>query len=211
MFDTQIADIESSGIVTKGLELLNTRSDVGSLSETDEFSSDEMHRFFLNSINIWESVITGGEAFPGKMLSPSSKNLLMSSEMLDRMVEYYNATHVQYNFRKPFGEGNKNSIIICVRMDKFGRCRIGSEKFSSVVSSCHVKSSYILAKFIMQDNQIDCYPGQIQYFFSHTVNLDDGPLEHNLAYVRWYKPASSAGIRYHFSINDDEKTCNVEL
>jgi hypothetical protein len=95
MFDTQIADIESSGIVTKGLELLNTRSDVRSLLETDEFSSDEMHRFFLNSINIQKSVITGGEVFSGKMLSPSSKNLLMSSEMLDRMVEYYNATHVQ--------------------------------------------------------------------------------------------------------------------
>ena len=52
VFDIQIADIESSGIVTKGLELLNICSDVGSLLKTDEFSSDEMRQFFLNSINI---------------------------------------------------------------------------------------------------------------------------------------------------------------
>ena len=46
MFDTQIANIKSSEIVTKSLELLNTHSYIKSLSETDEFSSDEMHQFF---------------------------------------------------------------------------------------------------------------------------------------------------------------------
>ncbi|EXX67733.1 hypothetical protein RirG_111720 [Rhizophagus irregularis DAOM 197198w] len=52
-----------------------------------------------------------------------------------------------------------------------------------------------------------CYPGQVQFFFSHKVDLPDGELEHNLAFIRWYQPANS---RYYFSIEDDE-ICNVEL
>ena len=31
---------------------------------------------------------------------------------------------------------------------------------------------------------VDCYAGQVQYFFKHIVNFEDGPVEHNLAYVR---------------------------
>ena len=91
-------------------------------------------------------------------------------------------------------------------MNKFGRCRIGSEVFSSAMSSRHITSSYILAKFITNANEVDCYPGQIQYFFRHTVNLPEGDFAHNLAYVRWYKP--SANNRYYFSIDE---ICNVEL
>src|SRR3989440_8933386 len=48
-------------------------------------------------------------------------------------------------------------------------------------------------------------------FFKHIVDFEDGPVEHNLAYVRWYKPAETSKVRYYFSIDDDEETCNVEL
>ncbi|GET55087.1 hypothetical protein GLOIN_2v1786477 [Rhizophagus irregularis DAOM 181602=DAOM 197198] len=54
---------------------------------------------------------------------------------------------------------------------------------------------------------VDCYPGQVQFFFSHKVDLPDGELEHNLAFIQWYQPVNS---RYYFSIKDDE-ICNVEL
>ncbi|GET54716.1 hypothetical protein GLOIN_2v1775288 [Rhizophagus irregularis DAOM 181602=DAOM 197198] len=43
MFDKQIKNIISSGIEVKGLELLNSQRTIGSLSVTDEFSSDEIH------------------------------------------------------------------------------------------------------------------------------------------------------------------------
>ena len=42
MSDICINGIISSGVNTRGLELLEKRSSVGSLSETDEFSSEEM-------------------------------------------------------------------------------------------------------------------------------------------------------------------------
>ena len=154
MFDNKISEIVNSGMQTKGLEILKNRESVGSLSET-EFSSDDMHRFRLNYINIQESTITGSEPFPGEMLNPSSKNITLSSSMLDLMVEYYMATYESLEFRKPFGEGSLDAIIIRIKMNRFGRCRIGSEFFGSVISSRHEKSSYILAKF-MTNNGIDC-------------------------------------------------------
>ena len=214
MNDNQISSIiNSNSVNTKGLDILDTRPSVDLISETDEFTSDEMARYLLYSQNINESLISGYEAFPGEMMRPSSENILMSSEMLDLMVDYYNATYPTYNFRKPFGEGPENSIIISVRMSQFGRCRIGSEIFGSKMSSRHIKSSFVTAKFITDDdNNVESYPGQVQYFFKHTINLPDHePFEHFLAFIRWYQPASLESIRYHFSSDNDYNTCNVEL
>ncbi|GBC52303.2 hypothetical protein GLOIN_2v1775288 [Rhizophagus irregularis DAOM 181602=DAOM 197198] len=151
MFDKQIENIISSGIEVKGLELLNSQRTIGSLSVTDEFSSDEMHRFWLNSQNIKDSQISGKEGFPGEFLKPVSHNILLSSEMLNLMVEYYNATYESFGFRRPLVEGLDNDIIIRVKINQFGRCRIGSEVFGSSLSLRHVKSSYVLAKFITDD------------------------------------------------------------
>ena len=191
MFDIQIVS-KNSEIETKGIELLEVRPNVRSLFATDEFSSDEMYRFLLHSKNVQNSVITGSEAFPGEMLRPLSENILMSAEILDRIVEYYTASYEKHNFQKLFEEGTDDSIIIRVMMNKFERCRFGSEIFRSAMSSRHSTSSYILAKFMtMNGDEVDCYLSQIQYFFKHTLDLPDGAFEHNLAYVRWYKPVDS--------------------
>ncbi|GBC23368.2 hypothetical protein GLOIN_2v1775288 [Rhizophagus irregularis DAOM 181602=DAOM 197198] len=184
---------------------------VGSLLETDEFSLDEMRRYLLYLQDIRQSPITGQEPFPGEMLRPSTENIVLSDDMLDRMVEYYNATYEMYNFRKPFGEGPEGSIVINVKMNKFGRCRIGSEIFGSSMSSRHVNSSFILAKFVTSDGEVDCYPGQIQYFFKHTINLQNQSAEHFLAYVRWYQHVASSDVRYYFSSDDEHETCTVKL
>src|SRR6266542_1688928 len=93
MFDAQIEDIKSSGVETKGLELLENRPTVGSLSATDRFSSDEIKRFLLHSRNIKESVITGCEAFLGEMLKSYFNNILLSNEMLNRIVKYYKVAY----------------------------------------------------------------------------------------------------------------------
>ena len=57
-------------------------------------------------------------------------------------------------------------------------------------------------------DEVDCYPGQIQYFFKHIIDLPERDFEHNLAYIRWYKPSI---YRYHFSVDDNQRTYNVEL
>ena len=56
MAEAKVNDIVSSGLEVKGLELLNNRSSVGSLSDADEFLTDEeMYRSLMNSKNILES------------------------------------------------------------------------------------------------------------------------------------------------------------
>ena len=162
----------------------------------------------MNSQNILVSKVFGSENFLDEFLKPSFNNTLLSSEMLDLMIEYYLATYVLFGFRKPFSEGSDDDIVIRIKMNQFGRCRIGSEVFGSSISIRHAKSLYILTKFITKDGTVDCYPDQVQYYFTHTVDLPNGPAEHFLAYVHWYEPVASPNVRYHFSVN---KTCNVEL
>ena len=73
------------------------------------------------------------------MLNPKSE-MVLSKEMLDLMVEYYFASYEKFNFQAPFDDSPEDSIIIsCVTINKFGRCRIGSEVFGSTMSSRHVK------------------------------------------------------------------------
>jgi hypothetical protein len=129
--------------------------------------------------------------------------------MLDLMVEYYMVTYSMLEFRKPFDEDSENVITIRVKINQFGRCRIGSEIFGSSMSLRHVKSSYILAKFITNDSTVNCYLGQIQYYFTYIINLLFRSAEHFLAYIRWYKPASSSNIQYYF--RDDDTGQNQKI
>ena len=99
--DIKIGSIISFGVRTKGLELLRSRPTIGSLSATDDqFSSDETERFWYNSRNIWESLATGSESFPGEMQQPSFEGILLSESKLDLMVAFYTDTYA-YNFCKP--------------------------------------------------------------------------------------------------------------
>ena len=80
-----------------------------------------MHRFRINSQNILVSKVSGSENFSGKFLKPSFNNTLLSSEMLDLIVEYYLATYVLFGFWKPFSEGSDDDIVIQIKMNQFGR------------------------------------------------------------------------------------------
>ena len=98
------------------------------------------------------------------MLRLMSDDIIITNDMLDLIVEYYMATYETLTFRRPFGEGAEDSIIITVKMNQFGRCRIGSEVFSSLMSTRHVKNSFILVKFMTDDRNDDCFLGQIQVY-----------------------------------------------
>ena len=128
--------------------------------------------------------VTGCEPFSGKMLKPNSEDMLLSDSMLNLIVKYYTATHKRYNFHKPADGINQDAITIRVKMNKFERCRIGSEVFGSAMLIRHIKSLYILAKFITDDGKVNRYVSQVQYFFNHTVDLPNGPVEHYLTFVQ---------------------------
>ncbi|GBB84967.1 hypothetical protein RclHR1_11550009 [Rhizophagus clarus] len=208
MTKTQINDIISSSSEVISIELLNKRPSVSSLSE---FLINEMYQFLMNSRNILESPITGCEEFPGIFLASRSKDIRLEEQIYDLLIEYYKDTYVDSIFRKPFTENLPNSTIVINKANRYGRCQISAEIFGSAAATRHIKSSFVLAKFINRDgNSVDNYPGQIQFFFEYSVHLSSHNLTHKLAYIKWYKLANLTS-RFHFSIDDDVETCNVEL
>ncbi|RIB27834.1 hypothetical protein C2G38_2159603 [Gigaspora rosea] len=214
MNDSRIVSLTAASEV-EGLELLPNRSEVGSLSDANQFSSDEMRRLSNNGgfakLTKRFTLYLRSERFSGELLPPQRQKLIIPADLLDLLVKYYTATYENLSFRNPFADNLDDSIIVLNRVDQYERCRIGSEIFGSDISSRHVKSSFVLARFVNQDGSIDLYPGQVQYFISYSVNLPNGFIEHKLVYIKWYKPVSSAATRFHFSSNDDAETCNVEL
>src|SRR5207245_1507317 len=99
-----------------------------------------------------------------------------------------------------------------MKVNQFSRLRIGAEIFGSTHSPRYIKSANILLQFVIDDNTTDIYPGQVQFFFEHMIQLPEGPATHSLAFVRWYDKADDRRSRFHCQIgNDDEKICNIEL
>ena len=182
MADLQINDIISLGIKTKGLEILNNQPSVSSLSNANEFFTDEMYHFLMNSRNIIDSPITGSEEFLGQFLKPQSENVHLKDPIHDLLVEYYTNTYVNSIFRKPFTQEVSNLAIVINKTNQYGRCQIGTEIFGLATLAHHIKSSFVLAKFINHDGiSVDIYPGQIQYFFEHSIYLSSQNLMHKLA------------------------------
>jgi hypothetical protein len=208
MNDRRILHLTSTYSNKIGFEFLDNGSNVGSISELDQFSADELYRFLNNTYNIHETVTNGSEKFPGELLRPKDLNLILPAEMLDLLVEYYEASYETMNFRRPFTNDINNSIVIQNRVNKYGRCRIGSEILDSLMSSRNVKGSFVLARFVNHDGSVDLYPGQVQFFFTHSVNFPNDVVCHKLAFIRWFKPVNSADLRFHFG---SENETNVEL
>ncbi|GET65388.1 hypothetical protein RIR_v02003865100 [Rhizophagus irregularis DAOM 181602=DAOM 197198] len=60
------------------------------------------------------------------------------------------------------------------------------------------------------DDSVDTYPGEVQYYFEHALRFPEGTKTHLLAYVKWYKPAPSFSIRFKHSFMEPEIS-NTEL
>ena len=74
--------------------------------------------------------------------------------------------------------------------------------------SRNIKGSFVLARFVNHDESVNLYPGQVQFFFTHSVNFPNNVVEHKLTFIRWFKPVNSSDVRFHF---DSENNVNVEL
>jgi hypothetical protein len=86
-------------------------------------------------------------------------------------------------------DDEENDIVVNCKIRQYGRIRIGAEIYGSIQASRHEKSSYILARFEQKDGTIDIYPGQVQFFFEHTIYQNNNSCQ----------------------VDDDIKSCNIEL
>ncbi|GET67022.1 hypothetical protein RIR_jg25870.t3 [Rhizophagus irregularis DAOM 181602=DAOM 197198] len=67
-----------------------------------------------------------------------------------------------------------------------------------------------LREFLSNDDSVDTYPGEVQYYFEHALRFPEGTKTHLLAYVKWYKPAPSSSIQFKHSFMEPEIS-NTEL
>ena len=98
-----------------------------------------------------------------------------------------------------------------LHINQHTRLQLGSEIFGSTLLGRQEKNSTILAKWkAVLDNSIDIYSDEVQYYFEHTLRLPEGPRTYLLAYVKWYKSASSSSIRFKHNFMKPEIS-NTEL
>jgi hypothetical protein len=96
-------------------------------------------------------------------------------------------------------------------INQHARLQIGAEIFGSMISGQREKNATILAKWkAANDESTDIYPGEVQYYFEHTLRFPGGPRTHLLVYVKWYKAASSSSVRFKHSFMEPEVS-NTEL
>ena len=195
------------------LDIIEPRKSVGSLAMLDDFASDEYQNFIRLSL-VEEESAYGTEHFPGILMKPYQETTL-PNYILDLLTEFYNSLYDKHfiSIYSLTGGINNDTIVVNSNIKQYGRLRIGADIYGSVQAASHKKSSYILARFVQEDGTIDIYPGQVQFFFEHTIyqNNNSQPSIHSLALVKWYKHVRDHKIRYYCQVDDDIKSCNIEL
>ncbi|PKK60519.1 hypothetical protein RhiirC2_719040 [Rhizophagus irregularis] len=136
------------------------------------------------------------------------------------LLEYFEFLSMSKNVKEKAGIGLSDihnalpeAIGVLPKVTKFGRLRIGVEVIGSTFSARHIRSANVLSQFILDNNHTtDIYPGQVQFFFEHTIHLSEGSKTHCLAFVRWYKKTENRKYRFHCQIdNNDLNICNIKL
>ena len=192
----------SSGLLKKSLILIMPKKAVGSLAITAE--REELHHFLsLRHNTSTNNKIYGTEHLPGQMLNPSYFQVPMPLELRRSLCEWYEVLY----------EKDQEEILgfMDLVINQHGRLQIGAEIFGSTISVKHEKNATILAKWkAASDDSTDVYPGEVQYYFEHTLRFPDGPKTHLLAYVKWYKCAPSSSIRFKHSFMEPDIS-NTEL
>ena len=175
---------------------------VGSLALTAE--REELQHFLTMRNNI--STLTKiyvTESISGQFLKPSSFDVVMPMELRRFLCEWYAILY----------EKEQEEILgfMDLTINQHARLQIGAEIFGSMISGQREKNATILAKWkAANDESTDSYPGEVQYYFEHTLRFPDGPKTHFLAYVKWYKNVNSSDIRFRHKFMEPEIS-NTEL
>ncbi|CAB5351793.1 unnamed protein product [Rhizophagus irregularis] len=192
----------SSGLLKESLSLIMPKKAVGSLAFKAE--KDELQHFLSMRHNTSTfSKIYDTEKLLGQMLNSSCFKVIIPLVLRRFLCEWYSILY----------EKEQNEILgfMDLVIDQHARLQIGAEIFGSMILGHQEKNVIILAKWkASNDDSVDIYPGDVQYYFEHTLRLPEGPRKHLLAYVKWYKSAPSSDIRFKHRFIEPEIS-NTEL
>src|SRR5260363_231637 len=208
MQSNSLLDVLSSraeGHLQTCLQFIEQETMSGSLSI---YNGNDYQEFLSMSVNVEDNSGTGSKPFPGELLGPKKECVTLSKDLCALLVDYYNnAYNYNFIFLTDILE-HPDTIATLPGITIYRRIKIGDEIFGSTYSKKHTKSAKILAKFVLDDNTTDIYPGLIQYYFENIINLLEGPKKHVLAYVQWYQAVNDKKTRYYCQVDN---ICNVEL
>lgn len=198
--------------LVEALKLIQPRATSGSLADYNNFDFSKLWQFreiFLQEV---DDTIIGSEPFPGEMLMPRKIRVTLPDNVYQILTDYYNVAYgLQFVTIAESMTTSSDSIVVPNMVDQFGRVRISTEIFGSAMAPRYLKNANVLAKFIQDNETTDLFPGQVQYYFEHTMKISNELKTHRLAFVKWYKPAPNQQTRFYTKIDDDEKSSNIEL
>src|SRR4051812_12369098 len=111
MNNHQIISFMTNCLNKTGFEFLNNQSDIGSISEMNQFLTDKLYKILNNTYNIQETVINGSKKFPSELLHSKKENLILPDEVLNLLVKYYETSY-KMNFQRLFTNSINNDSIV---------------------------------------------------------------------------------------------------
>lgn len=197
--------------LSKGLELLKPRTTTGTLAAYDELDYNELFRFRQIFCLEIDNTVNGSEAFPGEMLTPRKNRVSLPDDIYQILIDYYcNAYESKFVTIAESLSASPNDFIVTNMVDQIGCVRISAETFGSMMAPRFSKNAHVLAKFILDNETSDLFPGQVQYYIEHTTKTPNGLKTHRLALIRWYNQAPNRQTRFYTSF-DTEECSNIEL
>ena len=145
------------------------------------------------------------------MLTSCRNRVALPDNIYRILTNYYNDAYgLQFATNAESISTSSGSIIVPNMVDQFDHVRISAKIFGSAMALWYLKNANILAKFIQDNETTDLFPGQVQYYFEHTMRISGELKTHRLAFIKWYKLAPNQQTRFYTKI-DDEKSSNIEL
>jgi hypothetical protein len=198
--------------LVEALKLIQSRPTSGSLAAYDNFNYAELYQFRKVFFQEVDDTIVGSEPFPGEMLTPCRNRVALPDNIYQILTDYYNnAYDLQFVTIAESISNPRDSIVVPNMVDQFGRVRISAEVFGSAMAPRYLKNANVLANFIQNNETTDLFPGQVQYYFEHTIRISGELKTHRLAFIKWYKPAPNQQTRFYTIIDGNEKSSNIEL
>jgi hypothetical protein len=194
------------------LKLIQPLGTSGSLADYNNFEFSELWQFRKIFFQEIDDTIIGNELFPGEMLTPRKNRVALPDDVYQILTDYYNVAYgLQFVTIAESVSASSDSIVVPNVVNQFGRVRISGEIFGSAMAPRYLKNANVLAKFIQDNETTDLFPGQVQYYFEHTMKISNELRTHRLVFVKWYKPAPNQQTRFYTKIDGDEKSSNIEL
>ena len=118
------------------------------------------------------------EQWPLELKHPKKAGVKVSPSLLDELKCFFKELYgTEFQYVKP-------------RIDKYGRCRVNGQNFSSDFNSTD-RGSLVKTLYVMDNNDLEPYFGIVKFYFTVNVVVKNERITHPLAYVTWLKLKTS--------------------